>query len=73
MKIAIDKVYKFYRLMTWMEMAMSYFDTKHSGNRFSRSTAKAVMPTPARAGALSYLIFALAVGFTAAVVFGLLV
>lgn len=51
---------------------MSYLETKTESRQPSRSGARAAVSVPARAGAISYLIFALSVGFTAAVVFGLL-
>ncbi len=51
---------------------MSYFDTNRDNRQLSRNAAKAAVSTPTSAGALSYLIFTLSVGFMIAVVFGFL-
>jgi hypothetical protein len=70
-KIAIDKVYKFYRLTGETEVDMSYIQnaqTDSSGQRL----ANAQTFRPAYAGAFAYLVFALAFVFTGAVVLGLI-
>lgn len=70
-KIAIDKVYKFYRLTGETEVDMSYIQnaqTDSSGQRLASAQAF----RPAYAGAFAYLVFALAFVFTGAVVLGLI-
>lgn len=70
-KIAIDKVYKFYRLTGETEVDMSYMqntETRSSGQRL----ANAQSFRPAYAGAFAYVVFALAFVFTGAVVLGLI-
>lgn len=70
-KIAIDKVYNFYRLTGETEVDMSYLqntETRSSGQRL----ANAQSFRPAYAGAFAYVVFALAFVFTGAVVLGLI-
>lgn len=70
-KIAIDKVYKFYRLNGETEVDMSYIQNAQTDSNGQR-LANAQGFRPAYAGAFAYLVFALAFVFTGAVVLGLI-
>ncbi|WP_206618946.1 hypothetical protein, partial [Mesorhizobium sp. M7A.F.Ca.US.002.01.1.1] len=70
-KIAIDKVYKFYRLTDETEVDMSYIQNAQT-DRSGQRAANAQTFRPAYAGAFAYLVFALAFVFTGAVVLGLI-
>lgn len=70
-KIAIDKVYKFYRLTGETEVDMSYIQNAQTDSSGQR-VANAQTFRPAYAGAFAYLVFALAFVFTGAVVLGLI-
>ena len=70
-KIAIDKVYKFYRLSAETEVDMSYIQNAQT-DRCGQKLASAQTFRPAYAGAFAYLVFALAFVFTGAVVLGLI-
>ncbi|WP_206520758.1 hypothetical protein, partial [Mesorhizobium sp. M7A.F.Ca.CA.004.11.2.1] len=71
LKIAIDKVYKFYRLTAETEVDMSYIQNAQT-DRSDQRSANAQAFRPAYAGAFAYLVFALAFVFTGAVVLGLI-
>ncbi|WP_162252244.1 MULTISPECIES: hypothetical protein [unclassified Mesorhizobium] len=70
-KIAIDKVYKFYRLKGETEADMSYIQNAQT-DRDGQKLANAQAFRPAYAGAFAYLVFSLAFVFTGAVVLGLI-
>ena len=70
-KIAIDKVYKFYRLTGETEADMSYIQNAQT-DRNGQRLANAQAFRPAYAGAFAYVVFALAFVFTGAVVLGLI-
>ena len=70
-KIALDKVYKFYRLSSETEVDMSYIQNAQTDGNGQR-LANAQTFRPAYAGAFAYLVFALAFVFTGAVVLGLI-
>ncbi|MBB6409453.1 hypothetical protein [Mesorhizobium sangaii] len=70
-KIAIDKVYKFYRLTGETEVDMSYIQNAQT-DRSSQRLVNAQAFRPAYAGAFAYIVFALAFVFTGAVVLGLI-
>ncbi|WP_292633186.1 hypothetical protein [Mesorhizobium sp.] len=70
-KIAIDKVYKFYRLTGETEVDMSYIQNAQT-DRSGQRLANAQTFRPAYAGAFAYVVFALAFVFTGAVVLGLI-
>ena len=70
-KIAIDKVYKFYRLTGETEVDMSYIQNAQTDSTGQR-LANAQTFRPAYAEAFAYLVFALAFVFTGAVVLGLI-
>ena len=70
-KIAIDKVYKFYRLTGETEADMSYIQNAQT-DRNGQRLANAQTFRPAYAGAFAYVVFALAFVFTGAVVLGLI-
>jgi hypothetical protein len=70
-KIAIDKVYKIYRLIAETEVDMSYIQNAQTEGAGQRS-AHAQTFRPAYAGAFAYLVFVLAFVFTGAVVLGLI-
>lgn len=70
-KIAIDKVYKFYRLTRETEVDMSYIQNAQTDGSGQR-VANAQSFRPAYAGAFAYIVFALAFVFTGAVVLGLI-
>jgi hypothetical protein len=70
-KIAIDKVYKIYRLTSETEVDMSYIQNAQT-DRCGQKLASAQTFRPAYAGAFAYLVFALAFVFTGAVVLGLI-
>ena len=70
-KIALDKVYKFYRLSGETEVDMSYIQNAQTDGNGQR-LANAQTFRPAYAGAFAYLVFALAFVFTGAVVLGLI-